>query len=309
MIPLHEELKEIRLEKGVSLTDISDFTKIRVDLLEDMEQGRFDIAPVPYVRAFLREYAEVVGIDPDRVIARYENKIPRIVEAAPVVPKETTDDQAESQETAPPEGSSGPDEAAPPDDGDSAGNVPSAPEKAEERAEELPADEDNREPAEEPEPSEDAAAPASFDAETEEDDDAEEEQREDPDGSPDDEERGDDESAQQSLFREDEGTVEDTVDDDEHAGNGAPPEIEPSNELEKEVVRPDPDNTEPSTTDTASEKPATAAAQSGPVQTQPRKRLQIDEPSSSGTMFFMVFLAMLIIAAIVIVWMSRSGSF
>ena len=41
MIPLHEELKEIRLEKGVSLEDISKITKIRPDLLEKLEEDDY----------------------------------------------------------------------------------------------------------------------------------------------------------------------------------------------------------------------------------------------------------------------------
>lgn len=80
MKPLHEELKELRLEKGVSLEDIYAVTKIRPALLEKLEEGDFTIAPEPFLRAFLREYAEAAGIDPDRVIARYENKASRIRE-------------------------------------------------------------------------------------------------------------------------------------------------------------------------------------------------------------------------------------
>jgi len=80
MKPLHEELKELRLEKGVSLEDIYAVTKIRPALLEKLEEGDFTIAPEPFLRAFLREYAEAAGIDPDRVIARYEKKTSSIRE-------------------------------------------------------------------------------------------------------------------------------------------------------------------------------------------------------------------------------------
>jgi len=83
MIPLHEELKEIRLEKGVSLEDIAKITKIRKDLLKKLEEGDFSIVPLPYLRAFLREYAEVVGADPDRVIAKFEEKTFRIRDVQP----------------------------------------------------------------------------------------------------------------------------------------------------------------------------------------------------------------------------------
>ncbi len=93
MKPFHEELKELRLEKGVSLEDIYMVTKIRPALFEKLEEGDFSIAPDPFLRAFLREYAEVIGIDPDRVIARYENKVASIRIEDQIVekkPKNTT---------------------------------------------------------------------------------------------------------------------------------------------------------------------------------------------------------------------------
>jgi len=74
MIPLHEELKKIRLERGVSIEDIHNATKIRIDFIEKLEEGDFGIVPKPYLRAFLREYAEVVGIDPEYVMARLESR-------------------------------------------------------------------------------------------------------------------------------------------------------------------------------------------------------------------------------------------
>ncbi len=80
MNPVHKELKEIRIKKGVSLEHISAVTKIRVYILENLEKGDFSKAPNPYIRAFLREYAEVVGINPDRVIAKFESKITTILE-------------------------------------------------------------------------------------------------------------------------------------------------------------------------------------------------------------------------------------
>lgn len=91
MKPLHEELKDLRLEKGVGLNDIYMVTKIRPSLLEKLEEGDFSIVPEPFLRAFLREYAEVTGIDPERVILRYENKVESIRET-----DRTDDDLPES---------------------------------------------------------------------------------------------------------------------------------------------------------------------------------------------------------------------
>jgi hypothetical protein len=77
MKPLHEELKAIREEKNISLDYISHMTKIRVNLLEKLEQGDFTFAPQPYIRAFLGEYATVIGIDPQQVLARFTSSLSR----------------------------------------------------------------------------------------------------------------------------------------------------------------------------------------------------------------------------------------
>ena len=92
MKPLHEELKEIRLEKNITLEQIHEATKIHLEFLRKIEDGDFSIVPKPFLRAFLREYAEVVGIDPVCVIRRYENKTDSIrphkpIEQMPAVPE------------------------------------------------------------------------------------------------------------------------------------------------------------------------------------------------------------------------------
>lgn len=79
MKPLHEELKAIRLKKGISLQEISDKTKIRLDYLERIEDGDFTVTPLPFLRAFLREYAEVLKIEPCRVMLRFDNKVESIL--------------------------------------------------------------------------------------------------------------------------------------------------------------------------------------------------------------------------------------
>ena len=83
MKPLHEELKEIRLKKGISLEEISEKNKIRLDYLEKIEEGDYSVSPLPFVRAFLREYAEVVGIDPDLVMSKFDKKVNTILPPEP----------------------------------------------------------------------------------------------------------------------------------------------------------------------------------------------------------------------------------
>ena len=68
-----EELKQARLEKELSLMDISAETRISLKFLDAIEHGQFQILPQTYVRAFLREYALMTGLDPDDIMQQYES--------------------------------------------------------------------------------------------------------------------------------------------------------------------------------------------------------------------------------------------
>ena len=62
-------LREARLRLGLSLTDAQRATKIRARYLEALEQERFRVLPAPtYARGFLREYAELLGLDPEPLL-------------------------------------------------------------------------------------------------------------------------------------------------------------------------------------------------------------------------------------------------
>jgi cytoskeleton protein RodZ len=66
-------LKQAREAKGLSLTDVSDATFIGIRYLEAIEAGKTDILPQAYVRAFIREYATVVGLDAAEVMRLYDD--------------------------------------------------------------------------------------------------------------------------------------------------------------------------------------------------------------------------------------------
>jgi cytoskeleton protein RodZ len=68
-----EELAQTRLEKGISLIDISAETRVNLKFLEAIERGQFQILPQTYVRAFLREYALSINLDPNDVLQRYNS--------------------------------------------------------------------------------------------------------------------------------------------------------------------------------------------------------------------------------------------
>jgi cytoskeleton protein RodZ len=59
------ELRHARERLGLSLRDISDRTKIRTGILSSIERNEIDRLPPPiFTRAFVRAYAQEVGLDP-----------------------------------------------------------------------------------------------------------------------------------------------------------------------------------------------------------------------------------------------------
>lgn len=56
----------------MGLREIADSTRISLRYLEALEDDRFDVLPaLVFARGFLREYARVVGLDPDEVVNAY----------------------------------------------------------------------------------------------------------------------------------------------------------------------------------------------------------------------------------------------
>ena len=58
-------LKQLRESKEIDLDKISQFTKIHIDNLNNLEKGNFSFASMIYVKLFLREYLKY--IDPNKV--------------------------------------------------------------------------------------------------------------------------------------------------------------------------------------------------------------------------------------------------
>lgn len=65
-------LRTQREEKGVSLEDISRHTKIKVSLLEALERNELTYWPHGlFGRAYIRSYAQVVGLDPEPLLGEF----------------------------------------------------------------------------------------------------------------------------------------------------------------------------------------------------------------------------------------------
>lgn len=70
MSSVGQTLREAREARGLTLHDIQEKTKIQPRYLKAIEEDRFDVLPGHfYTRAFVRTYAEHIGIDPQPLLS------------------------------------------------------------------------------------------------------------------------------------------------------------------------------------------------------------------------------------------------
>src|SRR5690606_29065834 len=73
MQSIGERLEEARKRKGISIREAAEATKIRSDYLHKYESNQFDLKlPEIYVRGFLRNYANYLGVPADKIVTDYE---------------------------------------------------------------------------------------------------------------------------------------------------------------------------------------------------------------------------------------------
>ena len=74
-LTLGEKLKKFRDERRVSLSDISRLTKIPLKYLEYLDKGIYEKLPADvYVKGFLKNYAELLGVDEHILIRLFEKE-------------------------------------------------------------------------------------------------------------------------------------------------------------------------------------------------------------------------------------------
>lgn len=72
MASFGETLRRERELRGIGLHDIAEATKISVRFLQALEQDRVDVLPGGiFRRAFVRQYARHLGLDPERLVAEF----------------------------------------------------------------------------------------------------------------------------------------------------------------------------------------------------------------------------------------------
>ncbi|MFY4773958.1 helix-turn-helix domain-containing protein [Metabacillus sp. RGM 3146] len=77
MSELGNRLRSAREEKNLTLDDLQTTTKIQKRYLVGIEEGNYSSIPGKfYVRAFIKQYAEAVGLDPEMIFEEYKNEVP-----------------------------------------------------------------------------------------------------------------------------------------------------------------------------------------------------------------------------------------
>jgi len=80
-------LRRLRMARGIELDRLSSATKISISYLNALEDERFDVLPATvYVRGFLTAYARAVGLDADRVVPAYMERVAKIRPNKPARP-------------------------------------------------------------------------------------------------------------------------------------------------------------------------------------------------------------------------------
>ncbi|MCC5804580.1 helix-turn-helix domain-containing protein [Rossellomorea vietnamensis] len=81
MTELGNRLKEAREAKDYSLDDLQRITKIQKRYLIGIEEGNYDAMPGKfYVRAFIKQYCEAVGLPPEVIFEEHKSEIPTTYE-------------------------------------------------------------------------------------------------------------------------------------------------------------------------------------------------------------------------------------
>lgn len=107
MSGIGEQLRKAREAKGLSISDIEKATKIQSRYLEAIENNDFDKLPGDfYVRAFIRQYAQIVGLDGKELLSQYQGEVANEVtsevsQPAASSPAQEVHEEAHEEEAAP----------------------------------------------------------------------------------------------------------------------------------------------------------------------------------------------------------------
>jgi cytoskeletal protein RodZ len=87
MPTLGEDLKRRREERGISLSDIAEATRIGTRFLRAIETDKYSVLPGGiFTRSFIRAYAREVGMSEEEAVSRYHLQVTGALEEAPPSP-------------------------------------------------------------------------------------------------------------------------------------------------------------------------------------------------------------------------------
>jgi cytoskeleton protein RodZ len=85
------KLRSERERLGIGIDQVEAETHIRAKFLLAIEEERFDVLPGPaYVRAFVRGYAEALGLDPQELVAELNARPGMEDEAVMIAPRQVS---------------------------------------------------------------------------------------------------------------------------------------------------------------------------------------------------------------------------
>jgi hypothetical protein len=89
MFEIGNSLREARLRQGLEYVDIEQQTKIRSKYLKALEDEHFEVLPAPtYVKGFLRNYADALGLDGQLYVDEYNSRFITGEEDVPLRPRD-----------------------------------------------------------------------------------------------------------------------------------------------------------------------------------------------------------------------------
>jgi len=79
MSTVGDMLRKGREDRGLTIHQIAEITKIRTDHIRALEEGNFEIFMAPvYVRGFVRSYATILKLDVPQVLAALDTELKQI---------------------------------------------------------------------------------------------------------------------------------------------------------------------------------------------------------------------------------------
>lgn len=82
VVEVGSALRQARERRGLALADVERETRIRARYLDALERERFEVFERAYMRAFLVEYADVLGLERGPFVEEFDRRVPP--EPAPV---------------------------------------------------------------------------------------------------------------------------------------------------------------------------------------------------------------------------------